>query len=88
MPDVRDVSGDAVTDIALGDMGTVCHYNRECDDHVYCNGVERCAPSEPGANPLGCVAAAMGVESPDRALFRILTRQARAAATERPSPDA
>src|SRR4051812_25361481 len=54
--DAADVHVDAVRDIA-GDAGTVCAMDRECDDAVFCNGVERCAPGAPGANVRGCVAA-------------------------------
>jgi hypothetical protein len=36
----------------------VCRSYRDCDDEVYCNGVESCDPSSPVADPRGCVAGA------------------------------
>jgi hypothetical protein len=32
-----------------------CRSDADCDDHKACNGVERCAPRSPGADPRGCV---------------------------------
>ena len=37
------------------DASLLCADDTQCDDGVYCNGPERCAP-RPGASPLGCVA--------------------------------
>ncbi len=34
---------------------TACAGDSECDDGVFCNGVERCAPDDPAADPSGCV---------------------------------
>jgi hypothetical protein len=33
-----------------------CITDRDCDDHVYCNGAERCQPGAPGADARGCIA--------------------------------
>jgi hypothetical protein len=35
----------------------VCAADLQCDDHVFCNGVERCMPGATTANASGCVAA-------------------------------
>jgi len=35
-----------------------CQTDFECDDHVFCNGAERCVPGTIGASSFGCVAAA------------------------------
>ena len=35
----------------------VCIADIDCSDGVFCNGIERCAPRQPGANSRGCVAA-------------------------------
>ncbi len=45
-----------VMDGGARDTGT-CHAASDCDDGVFCNGAERCAPSDPGANARGCAAA-------------------------------
>lgn len=49
--------GDAAVDTAVrADSGTgMCAVDGECDDGVFCNGVERCAPADPSANAIGCV---------------------------------
>ena len=36
----------------------VCTGDAQCDDGIYCNGTERCAPTEAGATLLGCVGGA------------------------------
>jgi len=36
----------------------MCGKNSDCDDGVFCNGVERCLPSDPSAGANGCVAQA------------------------------
>ncbi len=46
-----DASGDVRTDAPPG----TCVDDRSCDDMVFCNGVERCAPGAPGADLRGCV---------------------------------
>jgi len=33
-----------------------CTRDVECDDGLYCNGTERCAPGDPSATELGCIA--------------------------------
>ncbi|WP_374604748.1 putative metal-binding motif-containing protein [Arenimonas sp.] len=35
-----------------------CSSDAQCDDGVYCNGAERCAPTDPRAARSGCVAGA------------------------------
>ncbi|MEM9075178.1 MAG: MopE-related protein, partial [Myxococcota bacterium] len=37
------------------DGGLVCESDDECDDGLFCNGIERCAPEQTGASVLGCV---------------------------------
>lgn len=37
---------------------TKCSTDAQCNDGVYCNGAERCAPTDPGAARSGCVAGA------------------------------
>jgi hypothetical protein len=32
-----------------------CVVDRDCDDLLYCNGVERCQPGDPAANDRGCI---------------------------------
>ncbi len=39
------------------DAALVCTTDEQCDDGVFCNGAERCAPGDALANALGCVAA-------------------------------
>jgi len=34
---------------------TVCHNNSQCDDGLFCNGLELCRPADPLALPNGCV---------------------------------
>jgi len=34
-----------------------CGRDSDCDDGIYCNGVERCSPGSPAADPRGCVVA-------------------------------
>jgi hypothetical protein len=36
-----------------GDLSD-CTSDEQCDDHVFCNGVERCNKTLPGADPCGC----------------------------------
>src|SRR5678816_1813387 len=38
--------------------GGACVDDPDCTDHVFCNGVEHCAPGATGADARGCVAAA------------------------------
>ncbi len=45
---------------SAAEAGGPCRSNADCIDTVFCNGEERCAPMEPGANARGCVAAATG----------------------------
>jgi hypothetical protein len=37
-----------------------CTGDDECDDGVFCNGVEACAPEDPGSDTTGCVASETG----------------------------
>ncbi len=32
-----------------------CVDDAECDDSLFCNGAERCAPGAEGADPFGCL---------------------------------
>ncbi|HJL49804.1 MAG TPA: hypothetical protein RMG45_28345, partial [Polyangiaceae bacterium LLY-WYZ-15_(1-7)] len=36
------------------DGSVLCVADRDCDDGVFCNGVERCEPTSPRASALGC----------------------------------
>ena len=36
------------------DAAVFCRSDAECDDGIFCNGAESCAPGEAGANALGC----------------------------------
>ncbi|MCC7541767.1 MAG: putative metal-binding motif-containing protein, partial [Deltaproteobacteria bacterium] len=38
------------------DASTTCRGPADCDDGTFCNGRERCAPGEDGADAMGCVA--------------------------------
>jgi hypothetical protein len=53
-------ASDARRDTA-GDLGSdaprACGVDTDCDDHTFCNGVERCMPGASGADARGCVAA-------------------------------
>ncbi|MBO6935195.1 MAG: hypothetical protein JJ863_09465 [Deltaproteobacteria bacterium] len=40
------------------DASVVCSAHADCDDGVYCNGVEQCLPGDPAADPSGCVSGA------------------------------
>ena len=49
-------AGDASRPDATRDAAqTVCITDRDCDDFVFCNGMERCMPGASGANAFGCV---------------------------------
>ena len=56
----RDAAIDAHNDIA-GDIATdtagQCQTDRDCDNAVFCDGVERCMPGAPGASARGCLPA-------------------------------
>ena len=43
-------------DAALDTGPSLCTSDRECDDDLFCNGTEECAPDDPNADELGCVA--------------------------------
>lgn len=45
---------DAGGDSALPDTGEVCTSDASCDDGTFCNGAERCDPTDPGADASGC----------------------------------
>ncbi|MEI8256879.1 MAG: hypothetical protein WCJ30_14495, partial [Deltaproteobacteria bacterium] len=58
-PAIPDAAGDAHDAIVdLGADAPPCTRNADCDDLLFCNGVERCLPSDPAANGRGCVVAA------------------------------
>lgn len=46
----------AAPDAASAEAGPRCASDPDCSDGVFCNGVERCAPSVAGADALGCIA--------------------------------
>lgn len=52
MPQEHD-AGDSGTVDAV-DAGDTCHYDRDCDDHLYCNGVELCIPIKLGGDSKHC----------------------------------
>lgn len=39
------------------DAASLCARDEECGDGLFCTGAERCAPSDPAADPRGCVPA-------------------------------
>ena len=41
-----------------GPLGPICETDADCDDGVFCNGIEVCAPGNDEATAFGCVAAA------------------------------
>src|SRR5690242_134304 len=45
--------------------GEMCTTDDDCDDGVFCNGVERCLPGTDGADARGCVAAPAPVDCSD-----------------------
>lgn len=53
--DEPPASADLGADGPVGDAGRVCASAADCDDHVYCNGAELCAPTSAGARADGCV---------------------------------
>ncbi|MEC7520368.1 MAG: putative metal-binding motif-containing protein [Myxococcota bacterium] len=59
-PEMADAAaGDgrvALPDVGPEDAGPVCERDRDCDDGLYCTGVERCAPGDTAADASGCVA--------------------------------
>jgi hypothetical protein len=52
-PPPADDGGQA--DTGGRDAGPRCAVDTDCDDGRYCDGVERCAPSDPSADARGCV---------------------------------
>ena len=46
-------------DAAPSDARVLCADDEQCDDGVYCNGAEVCAPATEGANSFGCVGATL-----------------------------
>ena len=46
-----------VIDASMVDARPTCATNAECQDSTFCNGAERCAPTEAGADMNGCVVA-------------------------------
>ena len=48
------LDGSRPTDAAV-DGPVACVVDRDCEDDRFCNGVERCAPTEPGADARGCL---------------------------------
>ncbi len=45
------------SDAPMVDARPTCRTNAECQDSTFCNGAERCAPTEAGADMNGCVVA-------------------------------
>lgn len=41
-------------------VGQRCSSDADCNDGVFCNGVERCSPGDPATNERGCVHARTG----------------------------
>src|SRR5690242_5776002 len=67
---------DAGTDASThADAGPPCTTDTSCDDHQYCDGVERCLPAAPGADGRGCVALTTpcGTRVCDEAMHRCVT---------------
>ena len=60
-----DGDGDADGD-GDGDGDGDCGSDDECDDGVFCNGSERCNPSDEGADGRGCIPASSGPCSEDQ----------------------
>lgn len=55
---------------------TLCESDRDCDDHLYCTGLERCAPGAAEADATGCIAGTppcMAPEVCDEALSACVT---------------
>lgn len=59
--DAATIDGATAPDAALVDAaaGGRCVRDADCSDGLFCNGVEECRPSDPAADGLGCVGAAM-----------------------------
>jgi len=53
------VFGDGGADASV-DAAAACVDDEGCDDGLFCNGAERCAPASAGADPRGCVSAPDG----------------------------
>ncbi len=49
-----------------GDGAGICRMDADCDDGLFCNGAERCAPDDPAADERGCVMAEAGPCSGDQ----------------------
>jgi hypothetical protein len=56
------------TGVGREDAALSCRADADCDDTLYCNGAERCAPGEPGASARGCVAGEPPCEAGQRCL--------------------
>ncbi len=52
-----DAVGEVIMDASDTPTVTQCRMDVECSDGVFCNGIERCAPSAPGADARGCLMA-------------------------------
>ncbi len=57
-----DAATDSAADITrvdapsdTSDAMRACNTDNDCDDHVFCNGVEHCMPGATGAAANGCV---------------------------------
>ena len=42
-------------DAVVPDGAVGCAAHSDCDDGLFCNGVEQCLPGDPAADPMGCV---------------------------------
>ena len=50
-------------DVTASDAGAICRSDSDCDDGVFCNGMERCAPDIAVAEANGCAVGAPPCES-------------------------
>ncbi len=48
------------------DGAGICRMDADCDDGLFCNGAERCAPDDPAADERGCIEAEAGPCSGDQ----------------------
>ena len=46
---------DGAAPVEMDSGPTRCRSQGDCDDWLFCDGPERCRPSDPDADPFGCV---------------------------------